>query len=112
MILRVPEVIHNACNMGARDMPDMYALTPRACGPRASGMHIRQIPRAHGTTITYYISLLLLHFIIMCIISNVLSCEGNYYGFNSYSQFHLYHVSFMICNLLELNQSKCYIYVI
>ena len=28
-----------------------------ACGPRASGIHIRQIPRAHVTTITYtYVS--------------------------------------------------------
>ena len=23
--------------MGTRDLPDMYALSPRACGPRASG---------------------------------------------------------------------------
>ena len=44
----MPEVIHNTCNMGARDLPDMYALSPRA-----SGIHIRQIPRAHVTTITY-----------------------------------------------------------
>ena len=34
--------------MGTRD-----AFSPRACGPRASGIHIRQIPRAHVTTITY-----------------------------------------------------------
>ena len=33
--------------MGARDFPDMYALSPRA-----SDIHIRQIPRAHVTTIT------------------------------------------------------------
>ena len=38
--------------MGTRDLPDMYALSPRACGPRASGIHIRQITRAHVTTIT------------------------------------------------------------
>ena len=24
-IFRVPEVIHITCNMGARDLPDMYA---------------------------------------------------------------------------------------
>ena len=41
------EVIHITCNMCARDSPDMYALIPRA-----SGIHIRQIPRAHVTTIT------------------------------------------------------------
>ena len=52
MILKVPEVIHNTCNMCARDLPDMYALSPWACGPRASGIHIRQTPRAHVTTIT------------------------------------------------------------
>ena len=33
--------------MGARDLPDMYALAPRG-----SGIHIRQGPRAHVTTIT------------------------------------------------------------
>ena len=40
------------CNMCARDLPDMYALIPRACSPRASGIHIRQIPCAYVTTIT------------------------------------------------------------
>ena len=39
--------------MGTRDLPNMYALNPRACGPQALGMHIRQITRAHVTTITY-----------------------------------------------------------
>ena len=46
-IFRVPEVLHITCNMCTRDLPDMYALSPRA-----SGIHIRQIPRAHVTTIT------------------------------------------------------------
>ena len=55
----MPEVIHNTCNMGARDLPDMYALSPQACGPRASGIHIRQIPHAHITTITNNILLLI-----------------------------------------------------
>ena len=42
--------------MGTRNLPDMYALSPRACGPRALGIHIRQIPRAHVTTIKWNIS--------------------------------------------------------
>ena len=46
-------MIHNGCNMAIRDLPDMYALIPRACGPRASGIHIRQIPHGHVTTIKY-----------------------------------------------------------
>ena len=46
------EVLHISCNMCTRDLPDMYALSPRACGPRALGIHIRQISRAHVTTIT------------------------------------------------------------
>ena len=33
--------------MGTHDLPDMYAL-----GPWALGIHIRQITRAHVTTIT------------------------------------------------------------
>ena len=36
--------------MCTRDLPDMFALSPRACGPWASGIYIRQIPRAHVTT--------------------------------------------------------------
>ena len=47
------EVLHISCNMCTRDLPDMYALSPRACDPRALGIHIRQIPRVHVTTITY-----------------------------------------------------------
>ena len=27
-------MLHITCNMYARDLPDMYALSPRACGPR------------------------------------------------------------------------------
>ena len=41
-------MIHNSCNMAIRDLPDMYTLIPRA-----SGIHIRQIPHGHVTTITY-----------------------------------------------------------
>ena len=44
-------VLHNSCNMGTRRLPDMYTPCPRACGPRASGVHIRQTIRAHVTTI-------------------------------------------------------------
>jgi len=47
------EVLHISCNMCTHDLPDMYALSLRACGPRALGIHIRQIPHAHVTTITY-----------------------------------------------------------
>ena len=39
--------------MAIHDLPDMYALSPRACGTRASDIHIRQIPHGHITTITY-----------------------------------------------------------
>ena len=39
--------------MGTRDFPDIYTLSPRACGPRALGVYIRQTTRAHGITITY-----------------------------------------------------------
>ena len=43
--------------MCSRNLPDMYALSPQACGPRALGIHIRQIPRAHVTIITCSCSL-------------------------------------------------------
>ena len=47
-IIRVPEVLHITCNICTHDLPDMYALSPWA-----SGIHIRQIPRAHGITIIH-----------------------------------------------------------
>ena len=46
------KMIQIICNMGAHDLLDMYALSPWNYGLRASGMHIRQIPGAHVTTIT------------------------------------------------------------
>ena len=36
------KVIHNTCNMAIRDLPDMYALSPQACSPQASGIHMYQ----------------------------------------------------------------------
>ena len=39
--------------MSTRGLPDIYTLSPRACGPWALGVYIRQTTRAHGITITY-----------------------------------------------------------
>ena len=38
-----------------RDLPDMYAGSPRAVGLRAEGIHIKQITSAHVTTIMYHL---------------------------------------------------------
>ena len=45
--------------MGSRDLLDMYTLSPQACSPWASNIHIRQIPPAHVTTYTYVTNLCL-----------------------------------------------------
>ena len=47
------KVLHNSYTMCTRALPDIYTLSPRACGPRASGVYIRQTTRAHGITIKY-----------------------------------------------------------
>ena len=47
------EVLHSSYTMGTRGSPDIYTLSPRACGPRASGVYIRQTTRAHGIIIKY-----------------------------------------------------------
>ena len=58
-------MLHITCNMCTRDLPDMYALSPRA-----SGIHIRQIPRAHVTTITCIPEALRAHTLqVICITS-------------------------------------------
>ena len=44
--------MHITCNMCTPDIPDVYALSCRVLG-----IHIRQIPRAHYTTITCIASL-------------------------------------------------------
>ena len=40
----------NSCNIGISDLPNMYAQTSRAAGPRAESIHIRQITSAYVTT--------------------------------------------------------------
>ena len=47
------EVVHNTYTMCTRGLPDIYTLSSQACGPRASGVYIRQTTRAHGITIIY-----------------------------------------------------------
>ena len=51
-------VVHNTMsfqlNMAICDLPHMYAWGPRATGPRASGIHIRQITNGHVTSIMYH----------------------------------------------------------
>ena len=37
------------CNMGRRDLPDIYARVRGCCGPEGECGHIRQIPAAHVT---------------------------------------------------------------
>ena len=49
----------NSCNMGMRDLPDMYAQSLRAAGPRAEGRNIRQITRAHVISNMYHYSYIL-----------------------------------------------------
>ena len=48
------KAICNSCNMGVRDLPYMYARSPRATGLRAEGIHIRQITSAHVTSNMYH----------------------------------------------------------
>ena len=45
-------MLRNSCNTGTRGLPDMSTLSPRAHGPQASGIHIRQITHACVTTVT------------------------------------------------------------
>ena len=47
------KVLHISYTMSTRGSPDIYTLSPRACGPRALGVYIRQTTRAHGITIKY-----------------------------------------------------------
>ena len=48
-IMHMGQNICNSCNMAMRDLPDMYAGSPRA-----EGIHIRQIMNGHVTSIMYH----------------------------------------------------------
>ena len=71
--------------MCTRVLPDMYTLIPRACGPRASGVHIRQNTRAHVKTIKYMYSTACTHTWQELLLSN--TCISLH---NSYLRLH-YH---------------------
>ena len=43
--------IFNSYTMGTSGLTDIYTRSPRACGPRAEGVYIRQTTSAHGITI-------------------------------------------------------------
>ena len=64
------KVLHNSYTMCTRGLPDIYTQSPRAAGPRAEGVYIRQTTCAHGITIKYTYTLLAikinawLHYII------------------------------------------------
>ena len=47
------KVLHNSCNTVTRALPGLSTLSPRAAGPRAEGVHIRQSTRACVITINY-----------------------------------------------------------
>ena len=44
-------MICNSCNMSIRDLPIMYAQSPRTIGLRDEGIPIRQIKNAHVTCV-------------------------------------------------------------
>ena len=43
--------IFNSYTMGTSGLTDIYTRSPRAAGPRAEGVYIRQTTSAHGITI-------------------------------------------------------------
>ena len=46
-------MINITCKVSARDLPDVYVLSPQACNPWVLGyIDIQQILRAHVITIT------------------------------------------------------------
>ena len=55
--IRVFGRLHISYTMCARDLPDICTLGPRACGPWALSVYIRQTTRAHGITIKYTYSI-------------------------------------------------------
>ena len=48
MYMRI--ILCNSCNMGMKDLPDMYAQSPRTAGPRVEDI-IKQMTSANITTV-------------------------------------------------------------
>ena len=72
----------NGCNMAMGDLPDMYGRCPRAAGPRAEGIHIRQIKNGHVTIIMYHFvpiettTVVLIPQVIVTLVHKVISTNG------------------------------------
>ena len=106
-------------NTGTLDLPDMYAWSLRAASSQVLGIHIRQIPYAHVTTITYtlhyaYEWLLLYHLCLlwwMLITCFVIKAMPTY---SIKSRYHIKRIescSFLfICNHYSLSP-ECLIYM-
>ena len=45
--------LHSICNMGTCGLPDMYILSPRACGPRISECTYQADHLCHVTNTKY-----------------------------------------------------------
>ena len=88
-IFRVPEVLHNICNMCSQDLPDMFALTLRRCTPLGLCVHIRQIPPAHVTYITYTMVMSYIKDAAGCIFMYIHLCTGWYVSYTP----HLHYIS-------------------
>ena len=76
------KVLHSICNMGTRGLPDMYTLSPRARGPRASGpgtkcMYIYLFMYVYKASFCF----LLLHYMylfFLCVVSIQGSTENQF----------------------------------
>ena len=62
-------MVHISYTISTRGLPDMYTLSPQACGPWASGVHIRQTTCVHSITITYIITYIsgITGYLIVCV---------------------------------------------
>ena len=64
------------------DLPDVYAWGLEAAGPRAEGLHIRQIPHGHVTSVMYHFvpivttPVVLIPQVIVTLVCKVISTNG------------------------------------
>ena len=88
------KVLHNSYTMCTRGSPDIYILSPRACGLLALGVYIRQTTCAHGITIKYNMH-------------DIISCHIYHLGISHNSHLYTVAITWLNARMLENACTMC-----
>ena len=101
----------SSCNVGTRDLPDMYAWKPRVAGPRADNIRVRQIRNAYVTSNMYHFRPAIYNSqtynLLLCVFIKMGSC-CDYGIFILLLQWHLFIHCTVLVLIMGFSKNMCY----